>query len=132
MFGLIDRWTANIRITRKLLIAPGVAIVLLSLMAPLALKSLDDQARLIERFTTVEMEKSATIAFAGAGGSGSQRRSQPHHRAGRQFRRRAGGQAPRGRDEPAPGRRGGAHRQARRLGAQCSRKCRWWPISARR
>ena len=62
MFGMIDRWTANIRITRKLLIAPGVAIVLLSLMAPLALKSLGDQSRLIERLTTVEIEKSATIA----------------------------------------------------------------------
>jgi methyl-accepting chemotaxis protein len=62
MFGLIDRWTANIRITRKLLIAPGVAIVLLSLMAPLALKSLGDQSRLIERLTTIEVEKSATIA----------------------------------------------------------------------
>ncbi len=62
MFGLIDRWTANIKITRKLLIAPAVAIVLLSLMAPLALKSLGDQTRLIERLTTVEVEKSATIA----------------------------------------------------------------------
>ena len=62
MFGLIDRWTANVRITRKLLIAPGVAVALLSLMAPLALKSLGDQTRLIERLTTVEVEKSATIA----------------------------------------------------------------------
>jgi methyl-accepting chemotaxis protein len=62
MFGLIDRWTANIRITRKLLIAPGIAIVLLSLMAPLALKSLGDQTGLIERLTTVDVEKSATVA----------------------------------------------------------------------
>ena len=57
MFGMIDRLTANIRITRKLLIAPGVAVVLLSLMAPLALKSLGDQTRLIERLTTVEASR---------------------------------------------------------------------------
>ena len=62
MFSLIDRWTANIRISRKLLIAPAVAIVLLSLMAPLALKSLGDQTQLIERLTTTEVEKSMTIA----------------------------------------------------------------------
>ena len=62
MFGLIDRWTANIRISRKLLIAPGIAILLLSLMAPLALKSLGDQTRLIERLTTIEMQKSTTVA----------------------------------------------------------------------
>src|SRR3974390_1093042 len=62
MFGLIDRWTANIRMSRKLLIAPGIAILLLALMAPLAIKSLEDQTRLIERLTTVEMEKARTIA----------------------------------------------------------------------
>ena len=60
--------------------------------------------------------------LAGAGGPRSERRAQPRHRAGRQFGRRGGGQAPGGRDEPAPGRRGGAHRQARRLGAQCAGK----------
>jgi len=65
MFSLIDRWTANIRMNRKLLIAPGIAIVLLSLMAPLALKSLGDQTRLIERLTTVEMDKAATVAALG-------------------------------------------------------------------
>jgi methyl-accepting chemotaxis protein len=62
MFGLIDRWTANIRISRKLLIAPTIAILLLSLMAPLALKSLGDQTQLIERLTTIEMQKSGTVA----------------------------------------------------------------------
>src|SRR5215469_1550841 len=62
MFGLIDRWTANIGMARKLLIAPGFAILLLSLMAPLALKSLGDQTRLIEHLTTIEMEKAAAIA----------------------------------------------------------------------
>ena len=62
MFGMIDRWIANIRISRKLLIASGVAIVLPSLMAPLALRSLSAQSQLIERVTTVGAEKSATVA----------------------------------------------------------------------
>ncbi len=62
MFGMIDRWTANIRISRKLFIAPTIAIVLLSLMAPLALKSLGDQSQLLEKLTTVEVDKSATVA----------------------------------------------------------------------
>ncbi|MBV8538084.1 MAG: MCP four helix bundle domain-containing protein [Alphaproteobacteria bacterium] len=62
MFGLIDRWTANVRISRKLFIAPSIAIVLLSLMAPLALMSLSEQARLLDRLTTTEVDKSATVA----------------------------------------------------------------------
>src|SRR5579883_2514562 len=62
MFSLIDRWTANIRISRKLFIAPSIAIVLLSLMAPLALTSLSEQARLLDRLTTTEVDKSATVA----------------------------------------------------------------------
>jgi len=62
MFGLIDRWTANIRISRKLSIAPGVAIVLLSLMAPVGLKSLSDQSNVIERLTTTQADKAAAIA----------------------------------------------------------------------
>ncbi len=62
MFGLIDQWTANIRISRKLFIAPSIAIVLLSLMAPLALTSLANQARLLDRLTTTEVEKSTTVA----------------------------------------------------------------------
>ena len=62
MFGNVDRWTANIRISRKLFIAPSIAIILLSLMAPLALKSLGDQTRVLERLTTTEVDKSATIA----------------------------------------------------------------------
>ncbi len=62
MFGMIDRCTANIRISRKLFIAPTIAIVLLSLMAPLALKSLGDQSQLLEKLTTVEVDKSATVA----------------------------------------------------------------------
>jgi methyl-accepting chemotaxis protein len=62
MFGIIDRWTANIRISRKLSIAPAVAIVLLSLMAPLALRALSDQAKLLEAITTTGAERAATVA----------------------------------------------------------------------
>jgi methyl-accepting chemotaxis protein len=62
MFGMIDRWIGNIRISRKLLIASSVAIVLPSLMAPVALRSLSEQSQLIERVTTVDAEKSATVA----------------------------------------------------------------------
>jgi methyl-accepting chemotaxis protein len=62
MFGMIDRWIANIKISRKMLIASGVAIALPSLMAPVALQSLGQQSQLIERLTTVDAQKSATIA----------------------------------------------------------------------
>jgi methyl-accepting chemotaxis protein len=62
MFGLVERGIANLRISRKLFIAPGVAIALLSLMAPLALKSLGEQSRLLERLTTTEIDKAADVA----------------------------------------------------------------------
>jgi methyl-accepting chemotaxis protein len=61
MFRMLDRWIANIRISRKLFIGSGVAIVLLSLMAPLAIVSLNAQSRLLERLTTTDAERSATI-----------------------------------------------------------------------
>jgi hypothetical protein len=57
----IEHWLANIRISRKLFIAPGVAIVLLSLTAPLALVGLGKQARLIDLLTSTGAEKSATV-----------------------------------------------------------------------
>jgi methyl-accepting chemotaxis protein len=59
---LIDRWTANIRITTKLLIASGIAILLLSLTAPVALRSLSEQAQMIDRLTTSEVDKAAMVA----------------------------------------------------------------------
>jgi methyl-accepting chemotaxis protein len=62
MFGIVDRWTANIRISRKLFIAPGIAIVLLSLMMPLALTALSSQSRLLDRLTTTEVDKAETVA----------------------------------------------------------------------
>lgn len=61
MFGMLDRWIANIRISRKLFIGSGIAVILLSLMAPLAIVSLDAQSSLLARLTTTDAEKSATI-----------------------------------------------------------------------
>ncbi len=58
----IDRWTANLRISKKLLIASGTAILLMSLTAPLALKSLSDQATMINDLTTIEVDKSEMVA----------------------------------------------------------------------
>src|SRR5215831_8100429 len=62
MFNTIDRWTRNIRISRKISIAPAVAIVLLSLMAPLALRELAEQSKLLEAATTTAADKAATVA----------------------------------------------------------------------
>jgi methyl-accepting chemotaxis protein len=53
---------ANLSIAVKLFIAPAIAILLLSMTAPLVLSSLASQARLLERLTTIEVEKSATLA----------------------------------------------------------------------
>jgi methyl-accepting chemotaxis protein len=62
MFTMIDRLTANIHISWKLLIAPAIAIALLSIMAPLALKSLGDQSRMLDQLTTTEVDKAMTVA----------------------------------------------------------------------
>ena len=63
---MIDRLTANIRISRKLSIAPAVAIVLLSLMAPLALSALNDQSKLLEAATTTGAAPLRDKAYCGA------------------------------------------------------------------
>src|SRR5664280_2651641 len=59
------RDSANLSITRKLFIAPAVAVILLSLMAPLAIYSLGQQAQLLDELTTTEVEKAATMADRG-------------------------------------------------------------------
>src|SRR5664280_2206263 len=59
------RDSANLSITRKLFIAPAVAVILLSLMAPLAIYSLGQQAQLLDELTTTEVEKAATMAALG-------------------------------------------------------------------
>jgi len=61
----VTRWLANLSITRKLFIAPAVAVILLSLMAPLAIYSLGQQAKLLDELTTTEVEKAATMADLG-------------------------------------------------------------------
>ena len=61
----MTRWLANLSITRKLFIAPAVAVILLSLMAPLAIYSLGQQAKLLDELTTTEVEKAATMADLG-------------------------------------------------------------------
>ena len=58
----MKRWLANLSITRKLFIAPAIAVLLLSMTAPLVLTSLSSQARLLERLTTIEVDKAATMA----------------------------------------------------------------------
>ena len=58
-------WLANLSITRKLFIAPAVAVILLSLMAPLAIYSLGQQAKLLDELTTTEVDKAATMAALG-------------------------------------------------------------------
>ena len=55
-------WLNHLSISRKLFIAPTVAVLLLSLMAPLAIISLGQQAELLEELTTTEVEKFATMA----------------------------------------------------------------------
>ncbi|MGY4622890.1 HAMP domain-containing protein [Bradyrhizobium sp. USDA 4486] len=59
-------WLNNVSITRKLFIAPTIAVLLLSLMAPLAIYSLDQQANLLEELTTVDVEKANTMAALGS------------------------------------------------------------------
>ena len=61
----MTRWLANLSITRKLFIAPAVAVILLSLMAPLAIYSLGQQAKLLDELTTTEVEKAAAMAALG-------------------------------------------------------------------
>jgi methyl-accepting chemotaxis protein len=61
----VTRWLANLSITWKLFIAPAVAVILLSLMAPLAIYSLGQQAKLLDELTTTEVEKAATMAALG-------------------------------------------------------------------
>jgi hypothetical protein len=61
----VTRWLANLSITWKLFIAPAVAVILLSLMAPLAIYSLGQQAKLLDELTTTEVEKAATMADLG-------------------------------------------------------------------
>jgi methyl-accepting chemotaxis protein len=61
----VTRWLANLSITRKLFIAPAVAVILLSLMAPLAIYSLGQQAKLLDELTTTDVEKAATMAALG-------------------------------------------------------------------
>ena len=61
----MTRWLANLSITRKLFIAPTVAVILLSLMAPLAIYSLGQQAKLLDELTTSEVEKAAAMAALG-------------------------------------------------------------------
>ncbi|MGH6713279.1 MAG: methyl-accepting chemotaxis protein [Bradyrhizobium sp.] len=58
-------WLANLTIARKLFIAPSVAVVLLSLMAPLAIYSLGQQAKMLAQLTTTEIEKASTMAALG-------------------------------------------------------------------
>jgi methyl-accepting chemotaxis protein len=62
----VTKWLANLSITRKLFIAPAVAIVLLSLTAPLAIYSLGNQAKLLDELTTTEVEKAAAMAALGS------------------------------------------------------------------
>jgi len=61
----VTRWIANLSITRKLFIAPAVAVILLSLMAPVAIYSLGQQAKLLDELTTSEVEKAAAMAALG-------------------------------------------------------------------
>ena len=61
----MTRWIANLSITRKLFIAPAVAVILLSLMAPVAIYSLGQQAKLLDELTTSEVEKAAAMAALG-------------------------------------------------------------------
>jgi methyl-accepting chemotaxis protein len=61
----VKRWLSNLSITRKLFIAPAIAVMLLSLMAPLAIYSLGQQSSLLAELTTTEVEKAATMAALG-------------------------------------------------------------------
>jgi len=54
-------WLTNASLRRKLFIAPVIAILLLSLMAPLALYTQSQQAGLLGELTTTEVEKAATM-----------------------------------------------------------------------
>ena len=61
------RVIADLPIIAKLLLAPVVSVLLLSLMVPISLHAIDSQSRLLTRLTTVEAEKhAATAALARA------------------------------------------------------------------
>jgi methyl-accepting chemotaxis protein len=67
MFAPTGRAIANLPIIAKLVLAPAVSILLLSLMVPMSLHAINSQSALLTRLTTVEAEKhAASTALARA------------------------------------------------------------------
>src|SRR5450631_623930 len=62
MFVSTGRAIANLPIIAKLLLAPAVSILLLSLMVPMSLHAINSQSALLTRLTTVEADKHAASA----------------------------------------------------------------------
>jgi methyl-accepting chemotaxis protein len=62
MFVPSGRVIANLPIIAKLVLAPAVSILLLSLMVPMSLHAINSQSALLTRLTTVEADKHATSA----------------------------------------------------------------------
>jgi len=62
MFASTGRAIANLPIIAKLVLAPAVSILLLSLMVPMSLHAINSQSALLTRLTTVEAEKHAASA----------------------------------------------------------------------
>jgi methyl-accepting chemotaxis protein len=62
MFVSIGRAIANLPIIAKLVLAPAVSILLLSLMVPMSLRAINSQSALLTRLTTVDAEKHAVSA----------------------------------------------------------------------
>src|ERR1700722_14307184 len=62
MFVSTGRAVANLPIIAKLVLAPAVSILLLSLMVPMSLHAINSQSALLTRLTTVEAEKHAASA----------------------------------------------------------------------
>jgi hypothetical protein len=62
MFASSGRAIANLPIIAKLVLAPAVSIILLSLMVPMSLHAINSQSALLTQLTTVEAEKHAASA----------------------------------------------------------------------
>jgi methyl-accepting chemotaxis protein len=62
MFASVRRSVANLPIIAKLLLAPSVSILLLSLIVPMSLLAIGRQSTLLTRLTTVEAEQHALTA----------------------------------------------------------------------
>ena len=80
------RRVANLPIFAKLLLAPAVSILLLSLIVPMSLYAIDSQSALLTRLTTVEAERHDAYRRPGARTAGGQQPAQPPDRTAQQQR----------------------------------------------